>query len=70
MQPGQICHVDLRPGVSDGEICQVDMRPEGFRSHVRSHVAMRYDLGSGAIQHWSDSGSPGASEKYEWIYGL
>ena len=51
MQPGQICHVDLRPGVSDGEICQVDMRPEGFRSHVRSHVAMRYDLGSGAIQH-------------------
>ena len=51
MQPGQICHVDLRPGVSDGEICQVDMRPEAFRSHVRSHVAMRYDLGSGAIQH-------------------
>ena len=49
MQPGQICHVDLRPGVSDGEICQVDMRPEAFRSHVRSHVAMRYDLGSGAI---------------------
>ena len=54
MQPGQICHVDLRPGVSDGEICQVDMRPEAFRSHVRSHVAMRYDLGSGAIQHCCD----------------
>ena len=50
MQPGQICHVDLRPGVSGGEICQVDMRPEGFRSHVRSHVAMRHDLGSGGTQ--------------------
>ena len=37
--------------MSDGEICQVDMRPEAFRSHVRSHVAMRYDLGSGVIQH-------------------
>ena len=51
MQPGQICHVDLRPEVSDGEICQGDMGPEGFRSHVRSHVAMRYNLNSGAIQH-------------------
>ena len=38
--------------VSDGEICQGDMGPEGFRSHVRSHVAMRYNLNSGAIQHW------------------
>ena len=58
MQPGQICHVDLRPGVSDGEICQVDMRPEGFRSHVRSQDDMKYDLGSGGTQHWSILLSP------------
>ena len=51
MQPGQICHVDLRPGVSDGEICQVDMGPEGFQVSCQVHVAMRCNLNSGAIQH-------------------
>ena len=65
MQPGQICHVDLRPEVSDGEICQGDMGPEGFRSHVRSHVAMRYNLNSGAIQHCA-----AAAAAQIWIHNI
>ena len=53
MQPGQICHVDLRPEVSDGEICQGDMGPEGFQVSCQVHVAMRCNLNSGGTQHWT-----------------